>query len=61
MTDKTMNTKDVAEYLGVSANTVRLWRGLDRGPKFSSRGYKSYVYKREDVVEFAKKMGYVTE
>jgi uncharacterized protein YjcR len=62
MTDKTiMNTKEVAEYLGVSSNTVRLWRGKDRGPKFSIRGYKSFSYKREDVEAFAKELGYVTE
>ncbi len=56
-----MTGKEVAEYLGVSVNTVNVWRKRNRGPKFSIRGYNTYTYKREDVEEFAKKMGYVEE
>ena len=57
--ENTMKTSDVAEYLGVSVNTVRIWREKGRGPKFIERGYSRYIYLREDVEQFAKDKGYV--
>lgn len=60
MTDKIIKTKDVAEILGVSINTVRLWRKKERGPKYFRRGYGRYFYFEDDVLSFAKEMGYET-
>ncbi len=59
MTDKILKTKDVADLLGVSINTVRLWREKDRGPKFFIKGYGRYFYYESDVRAFAEEMGYV--
>lgn len=59
MTDKIIKTKDVADMLGVSINTIRLWREKERGPKFFMRGYGRYFYYENDVLTFAKEMGYV--
>lgn len=53
-----MTSKDVAEYLGVSVNTVNVWRKSDRGPKFFQRGYGRFFYKQDDVISFAKEHGY---
>lgn len=61
MTDKIIQTKDVANMLGVSINTIRLWREKERGPKFFVRGYGRYFYYEHDVLEFAKEMGYATK
>lgn len=61
MTDKIIQTKDVANMLGVSINTIRLWREKERGPKFFVRGYGRYFYYEQDVLDFAKEMGYVTK
>ncbi len=61
MTDKIIKTKDVANMLGVSINTIRLWREKERGPKFFVRGYGRYFYNEQDVLDFAKEMGYVTK
>lgn len=60
MTEKTdlLNTKEVADFLDVSPNTVRLWREKERGPEYFQRGYKRYFYKLADVKAFAKEMGY---
>ena len=58
MTEKVIRTKDVAEMLGVSINTVRLWREKERGPKFFIKGYGRYYYNETDVRDFAKVMGY---
>ncbi len=60
MTDKIIKTKDVANMLGVSINTIRLWREKERGPKFFVRGYGRYFYNEQDVLDFAKEMGYDT-
>lgn len=60
MTDKIIKTKDVADMLGVSINTIRLWREKKRGPKFFMRGYGRYFYYENDVLAFAKDMGYDT-
>lgn len=61
MTDKIIQTKDVANMLGVSINTIRLWREKERGPKFFVRGYGRYFYYEQDVLDFAKEMGYATK
>lgn len=53
-----IQAKEVAEILGVSPNTVRLWREKDRGPKFTQRGYGRYFYARADVISFGREMGY---
>lgn len=59
MTDKeAIKSKDVANMLGVSINTVRLWREKERGPKYFMRGYGRYFYKYDDVIQFAKDKGY---
>ena len=56
---KIIKTKDVAEILGVSINTVRLWREKERGPKYFTKGYGRYFYDEADVKAFAEEMGYV--
>lgn len=55
-----MVAREVAEYLNVSVNTINVWRSKNRGPKFYNQGYKRYVYKRDDVLAFAKEMNYVS-
>tara|TARA_Y100000310_G_scaffold325691_1_gene389522 strand:+ start:1153 stop:1317 length:165 start_codon:yes stop_codon:yes gene_type:complete len=51
-----MNTYEAAIYLGVSHNTLRLWRRCGKGPKFISGGGKTtpIVYKKEDLKNFKK-------
>ena len=58
MEDKIIKTSDVAKMLGVSVNTVRLWRLKDRGPAFFQRGYGRFFYREADVIQFAKEMGF---
>lgn len=53
-----LTAKQLAETLGVSYNTVRLWRVNGRGPKYLQRGYSRFFYRREDVLEFAKELNY---
>lgn len=53
------NSRDVADFYGISVNTVRLWRETDRGPKFIVRGYSRYYYRREDVIDFGVEHNYV--
>jgi predicted DNA-binding transcriptional regulator AlpA len=44
----TMNDQQVAEYLNMSAASLRKWRRLGGGPKFLKIG-SSVRYRREDV------------
>ena len=52
-----LTAKELAKVLGVSYNTVRIWRVNGRGPKYLQRGYSRF-YRREDVLEFAKEYNY---
>ena len=53
-----LTAKELAKVLGVSYNTIRLWRVNDRGPKYIQRGYSRFFYRRDDVIEFAKEFNY---
>jgi DNA-binding transcriptional MerR regulator len=61
MDKKIINTQAVAKLLGVSINTVRIWRTKDRGPKYHVRGYNRYFYYEHDVLAFAQERGFVNE
>ena len=65
-----LNSKEVAEILGVSEFTVRNWKaksdlyaktgeGKFMGPKFIIRGTRNVVYDLDEVMDFAKKKNYV--
>lgn len=65
-----LNSKEVADILGVSEFTVRNWKaksdlyaktgeGKFMGPKFIIRGTRSVVYDIDEVMDFAKKKNYV--
>ena len=47
-TPVTMNDQQVAEYLNMSAASLRKWRRLGGGPKFLKIG-RAVRYRREDV------------
>jgi len=53
-----LTAKELAKVLGVSYNTVRIWREKNRGPKYIQRGYSRFFYRRDDVLEFAKEFNY---
>lgn len=70
MTKQILNSKEVAEILGVSEFTVRNWKarsdlyaktgnGKFMGPKFIIRGTRNVVYDIDEVMDFAKKKNYV--
>ena len=61
MDKKIISTEQVAKILGVSVNTVRIWRTKDRGPKYFMRGYNRYFYVEQDVLDFAKERGFTNE
>ncbi len=65
-----LNSKEVADILGVSEFTVRNWKaksdlyaktgeGKFMGPKFIIRGTRNVVYDIDEVMDFAKKKNYV--
>ena len=65
-----LNSKEVAEILGVSEFTIRNWKaksdlyaktgeGKFMGPKFIIRGTRSVVYDIDEVMDFAKRKNYV--
>lgn len=65
-----LNSKEVADILGVSEFTIRNWKaksdlyaktgeGKFMGPKFIIRGTRSVVYDIDEVMDFAKKKNYV--
>lgn len=65
-----LNSKEVADILGVSEFTIRNWKaksdlyaktgeGKFMGPKFIIRGTRSVVYDIDEVMDFAKRKNYV--
>ena len=48
ITDGGMTEAEVAEYLGLSKNTLRQWRVDSRGPKYHKHG-KSVRYHRSEI------------
>lgn len=70
MTKQILNSKEVAEILGVSEFTVRNWKaksdlyaktgeGKFMGPRFIIRGTRNVVYDVDEVMDFAKKKNYL--
>lgn len=47
--DRPWNIEEVAEYLGVSVNTMRSWRAYGEGPRCCRLG-KHLRYRVEDVL-----------
>lgn len=48
-------TPDVlAERWGFSIHTLASWRKRGKGPKFYKKGYRSIVYKMDEIEEFEK-------
>lgn len=46
------STKNLAELLGVTPQTVSNWRRAGEGPKWTRLGEKVVRYRKEDVEEF---------
>lgn len=49
---ETMNTDELADYLGMNAGTLRNWRSAGKGPKFVKiGGYRNahVIYRWKDV------------
>lgn len=54
MTDKQIfNTKEAADFLGLSEQTLHEYRGAGRGPKYSQPARKVYYFK-EDLIDWVK-------
>ncbi|MAL67536.1 MAG: DNA-binding protein [Porticoccaceae bacterium] len=50
---KLLNTREVADLLGISPNTLDIWRTKNRGPRFIKVG--RYVrYQQTDLENFIK-------
>ena len=50
---KLLNTREVADLLGISPNTLDIWRTKNRGPRFIKGG--RYVrYQQTDLENFIK-------
>lgn len=51
---KLLTTKQTAEFLGLSPNTLSQWRYLKRGPSFKKLG-RSVLYVESDLMEYLDK------
>jgi predicted DNA-binding transcriptional regulator AlpA len=47
-----LRTKEVAEQIGVSENTLRWWRHTGQGPKSFTLGARRVVYDVDDVTRW---------
>lgn len=47
-----INTQQLAERWGFSRFTLEAWRFKKKGPPYTKRGYRSVVYKLDDIIEF---------
>ncbi len=52
MMQQYLNTREAAEYLGVSVSLLERYRQLREGPSFVRIG-RSVRYRREDIDDFA--------
>lgn len=53
-----LTAKEAAKALGVSYNTMRIWREKNRGPEYIQRGYSRFFYRKEALVKFAEEFNY---
>jgi predicted DNA-binding transcriptional regulator AlpA len=44
-----LDTDQLAEILPVTADTLRFWRHMGKGPKYFKLGGKKVFYRQEDV------------
>lgn len=47
-----LNTREAAQYLGVKAGTMEVWRSLGKGPRYCKLGAR-VVYDVSDLDSFA--------
>jgi excisionase family DNA binding protein len=52
MTTETMSTKELAEYLGVTKQTLFRWRQDGYGPAWMQVGLRTIRYKLSDIKEW---------
>jgi len=52
--DDLLSTKDLAAWLGLNPQTVKLWRLRGTGPKFVKLGAQRVRYRRGDVLSWLK-------
>ena len=50
--ERLLNTRDAAKYLGVKDVTLKMWRHLGKGPKYTRVGYKLIRYDIADLESF---------
>ncbi|GAB6038047.1 hypothetical protein JCM15519_26060 [Fundidesulfovibrio butyratiphilus] len=48
---KSLNTKDAAAFLGLSAGTLEVWRSQGKGPKYAKLG-RRVLYDPADLESF---------
>jgi len=46
------NTKELANYLGVSVPLIEMWRREGFGPQYSNLGKRKIVYLKKDIAQF---------
>jgi predicted DNA-binding transcriptional regulator AlpA len=47
-----LNTREAAQYLGVSVSTLKNWRVKRVGPKWTMRGARLVAYRPADIEKF---------
>lgn len=52
MTTQFLDTKEVAEMIGISPNTLAAWRSMGKGPPYMQIGQGAVRYKEADIVEW---------
>jgi predicted DNA-binding transcriptional regulator AlpA len=52
-----MNTEQVANYLGVTPNAVKVWRSVGKGPRYLKLTSKAVRYYPDDVDGWAQQFG----
>ena len=52
MSEKLLDTSNVSELLGVTKNTLQIWRHQGKGPKYIKLSKRAVRYRESDVVEW---------
>lgn len=52
MSEKLLDTSNVSELLGVTKNTLQIWRHQGKGPKYIKLSKRAVRYRMSDVIEW---------
>ena len=61
MNDKLLDTKELSKMLGVTTNTLQIWRHQGKGPRYRKFSRRAIRYQEQDVLNWIESTAIETE